>query len=161
MRFVKQAILKNKFIVDKSVFVDINGVVSFEGSKTGLTIGAGSTEDRSSAPVNGTIRYNTTLNEIEVYVNNAWEQVRTNRPGKIIVQNLGTGDANITDFGPLNPTPLEAGNILVLVENVVQIPDVNYTLVQGSGVKNVRFDSPVPFGKDVTVIHGYDGSILS
>lgn len=161
MRFVKQALLKSKFIVDKSVFVDINGVVSFEGSKSGLTLGSGTTEDRSSAPVNGTLRYNTTLNELEVYVDNAWEQIRTSRPGKIIVQNLGTGDASITDFGPLNPTPLEAGNILVLVENVVQIPDVNYTLVQGSGNKSVRFDSPVPFGKDVTVIHGYDGSILS
>ena len=160
MRFVKQAFLKSKFIVDKSVFIDINGAVSFEGASSGLVIGGGDDSGRSTAPVNGTVRYNTATNELEVYVNNSWEILRTNRPGTIQVQNLGTGDASITEFGPLNPTPVAAANILVLVENVVQIADINYTLLQTGAGKLVKFDSPVPFGKDVVVLHGFDGSIL-
>ena len=160
MRFVKQAFLKNKFIVDRSLFVDINGSVQFAGAIQGIQIGGGNTSQRSPAPANGTIRYNTQLGELEVYVGNSWELLRTNRPGTISVQNLGTGDASATEFGPLDPAPVAAENIITLVENVIQIPGVNYTLVNNSGDKYVKFDSPVPFGKDVTVMHGYDGSIL-
>ena len=97
---------------------------------------------------------------MEAYINNAWESMRTDRPGNIQVQNLGTGDANITEFGPLNPVPSAAENVIVLVENVFQIAGVNYTLVNTAGQWNIRFDSPVPLGKDVTVLHGFDGSIL-
>ena len=156
MRFVKQAFLKNKFVVDKTVFVDINGNVSFGGGRGGIQVSVGTTDDRPSTPLNGTIRYNTDINDLEVYTNNNWETLRTDRAGNIIVQNLGTGDSNITDFGPLNPTPKAAENILVLVENVMQIAGVNYTLIQGGSGKLIRFDSAVPFGKDVTVIHNFD-----
>lgn len=160
MRFVKQAFLKNKFIVDRSLFVDINGSVQFAGAIQGIQIGGGNTSQRSPVPSNGTIRYNTQLGELEVYVGNSWELLRTNRPGTIQVQNLGTGDASATEFGPLDPAPVAAENIITLVENVIQIPGVNYTLIDNGGDKYVKFDSPVPFGKDVTVMHGYDGSIL-
>ena len=57
MRFVKQQQINKKMIVDKSVFVDISGAVSFQGAVGGLQLGTGDTSQRSSAPVNGTIRY--------------------------------------------------------------------------------------------------------
>tara|TARA_B100002019_G_C21258941_1_gene595552 strand:+ start:1679 stop:2164 length:486 start_codon:yes stop_codon:yes gene_type:complete len=160
MRFVKQQQINKKMIVDKSVFVDVFGAVSFSGSKAGLRLGAGNTLERGSSPVNGTIRYNSETNEMEAYINNAWESIRTDRPADIQVQNLGTGDANITEFGPLSPVPVAAENVIVLVENVFQIAGVNYTLVNTAGNWNIKFDSPVPLGKDVTVLHGFDGSIL-
>ena len=59
-------------------------------------------------------------------------------PG-IVQQNLGSGDAVETIFGPLAsgdtdfPVPLAAQNILVFVENVFQISGTNYTLVQNPG----------------------------
>ena len=160
MRFVKQQQINRKLIYDKSVFVDIAGSVSFQGAKGGLQLGSGPTTDRSAAPVNGTLRYNTTTNEMEAYINNAWEIISTNRPADIQVQNLGTGDASKTNFGPLNPEPVAAENVIVLVENVMQIAGVNYTLVTVAGNKEIKFDSAVPLGKDVTVIHGFDGSIV-
>jgi hypothetical protein len=161
MRFVKQQQINRKMIVDKSVFVDIDGSVSFQGAVGGLQLGTGDTSQRSGAPVNGTIRYNNQINEIEAYVNNAWETIRSDRPGNIVVQNLGTGDASETQFGTLDPKPAAAENVLVLVENVVQIAGVNYTMtVDNNGDKYIKFDSPVPLGKDVTVIHGFDGSIV-
>jgi len=81
------------------------------------------------------------------------------RPNVVSTQNLGTGDASEVAFGPLSPVPASAANVLVLVENVVQIADVNYTLVQNPSGRNgwfIQFDSAVPLGKDVTVIHGFD-----
>ena len=96
---------------------------------------------RPTEVVNGQIRYSTTLKEIEARVNDVWEKIRTVRPGKLAVQNLGVGNNQNAVFGPLNPdyTPSYlAGdaNIMVYVDNVYQIPGVNYTVGSASTVTN-------------------------
>lgn len=156
MRFVKYQQLNERMIADNSVSVEANGHVVL-GTSYALKVPTGNTEQRPAYPENGQIRYNTDTNEFEVYVNNAWEINRTNRPATITIQNLGTGDAAEQNFGPLDPIPATEKNILVLVENVVQIAGVNYTMIQtGQDEYYIRFDSAVPFGKDVVVIHGFD-----
>tara|TARA_B100000902_G_C27292353_1_gene907878 strand:+ start:1846 stop:2322 length:477 start_codon:yes stop_codon:yes gene_type:complete len=158
MRFVKKQQLNSKLIEDNSVSVDARGQVVL-GTDYAVKVPMGPTSTRPSFPENGQIRYNTDTNEFEFYVGNAWENARTNRPATITVQTLGTGDSSNQEFGPLNPVPLAAQNIFVLVENVVQIAGVNYTIVQNPSGKNgsfVRFDSAVPLGKDVVVLHGFD-----
>ena len=62
-------------------------------------------------------------------------------------------------------------NIIVLIENVVQLPTTNYEIRQTAQVDLtgpnapytetdtgwwIEFTSPVPFGKSVTVIHNLD-----
>ena len=155
MRFVKKQQINSKLITDPSVSVEANGQVVL-GTSYALKVPMGTSAERPAYPENGQIRYNTETNEFEFYVNNAWEDARTMRPNTITVQNLGTGDATNQEFGPLNPTPATAANVLVLVENVVQIAGVNYTMIQGQGGQFLRFDSAVPLGKDVVVIHGFD-----
>jgi hypothetical protein len=155
MRFVKKQQINSKLITDPSVSVEANGQVVL-GTNYALKVPMGTTAERPAYPENGQMRYNTESNEFEFYVNNAWEDARTMRPNTITVQNLGTGDATNQEFGPLNPTPATAANVLVLVENVVQIAGVNYTMIQGQGGQFLRFDSAVPLGKDVVVIHGFD-----
>jgi len=156
MRFVKQQQLNTKNVSDSSVSAKANGHIVLDTTYA-LRVPTGSTSQRPEFPENGQIRYNTDLNEFEVYVNNSWEINRTNRPATITIQNLGAGDAVETQFGPLSPIPSTAANVLVLVENVVQIADVNYTLYQGGQNEYyIQFDSAVPLGKDVTVIHGFD-----
>ena len=158
MRFVKKQQLNSKLIEDNSVSVSANGHVVL-GTNYAVKVPVGNSSERPAYPENGQIRYNTDLNEFEFYVNNAWEEARTQRPATVTVQNLGTGDASEQEFGPLSPVPLTAANVLVLVENVVQIAGVNYTMVQNPNGRNgsfLRFDSAVPLGKDVVVIHGFD-----
>ena len=158
MRFVKRQQLNTKLITDPSVSVEQNGQVIL-GTNYAVKVPTGTSSERPQFPENGQIRYNTDLNEFEFYVNNAWEEARTMRPNVVSTQNLGTGDASEVAFGPLSPVPASAANVLVLVENVVQIADVNYTLVQNPSGRNgwfIQFDSAVPLGKDVTVIHGFD-----
>ena len=155
MRFVKKQQINSKLITDPSVSVEANGQVVL-GTNYALKVPMGTSAERPAYPENGQMRYNTESNEFEFYVNNAWEDARTMRPNTITVQNLGTGDATNQEFGPLNPTPATAANVLVLVENVVQIAGVNYTMIQGQGGQFLRFDSAVPLGKDVVVIHGFD-----
>jgi len=155
MRFVKKQQLNSKLITDPSVSVEANGQVVL-GTNYAVKVPIGTTAERPTFPENGQIRYNTDLNEFEFYVNNAWEEARTMRPNVITIQNLGSGDAVEQEFGPLNPVPATSKNILVLVENVVQIAEINYTMIQNNNQYYLRFDSAVPLGKDVVVIHGFD-----
>lgn len=121
-----------KYDIDDQVILDSNNVV---------LVPKGTTAQRPANPTNGHLRYNTTLNELEVYQESAWRSVRYKEPNNdpgIVQQNLGNGDATITLFGPLDSqdpntdytAPAAAQNVLVLVENVFQISTTNYTLVQ-------------------------------
>jgi len=133
----------------------------------------------ATGSVDGQIRYNTTSNELEAYQNGAWRNIRFKEPYQnpgITQQNLGVGDATETVFGPLDsgdtvyPVPAAAQNVLVLIENVLQISTTNYTLEQSDGTNvpsigpnppyaagwYIVFNSAVPLGKPVTVIHNFD-----
>lgn len=167
MRLIKRQTTNLRSITGKGIQYNINNEVVVD-SKKSMLIPKGQTSDRPLTFTNGQIRYNTTTNELEVYQNSSWRKVRYKEPSDvgIVQQNLGNGDAVETDFGPLNsgdndyPIPAAAQNILVIVENVFQIATTNYTLVQNPIGKPagwyVRFGTPVPLGKPVTVLHNFD-----
>ena len=91
------------------------------------------------SPVAGQIRYSTTINEIEAYVNGSWETIRTVRQGTITPQSLGTGNYVNSLFGPLSydVDTTKPQNVMVYVDNVYQLPTTNYTLVSGTSVAEV------------------------
>lgn len=163
MKFLKQQ-NTNKFNpTDQRLFLNQYGRAVM-GLTGGLRLPQGTTSQRpqttgvrypgdSSEYADGTIRYNTTTNSLEALIAGVWEVVRA--PGSVAItkQTLGPGDAVSTDFGPLVEVPASANNIIVLVENVMQISDTNYTLISGNTA--IRFTSPVPLGKYVTVFFGF------
>ncbi len=136
-----------------------------------------STVETANGP-NGYIRYNTTNNSVEAYIDGVWEVVRASSATAISVPTaLGPGDLVETKFGPLSTVPtgtsyLASGhNIVVLVENVWQIYGTNFTLEQNpAGTSSptgylagaaypagwyIVFGDPVPVGKYVTVYYGF------
>jgi len=164
MKFLKSKTLSNFSISDRTLiaYPDANGpgarvVMNAHG---GLMLPKGSTSQRPQltgvrqpTDANGTIRYNTTTSSIEAYVGGAWEVVRAPGSATITKQTLGPGNDVDVDFGPLTLTPSSADNIIVLVENVMQISVTNFNLISGNTV--IRFTSPVPTGKYVTVYFGF------
>jgi hypothetical protein len=54
------------------VFVTTGGVLYANSSAGGLAIPSGTTAQRPASTVNGTVRYNTTLGAVEMYVGGAW-----------------------------------------------------------------------------------------
>ncbi len=150
---------------NKDVRRDINGQVVLDSTDMVL-VPKGTTAQKVTSPVNGHMRYNTTTNVFENYQAGSWAPIRRFEPANIVMQSLGNGNDVETKFGPLdnqdtyNPAPASAANIIVLVENVFQLPTTNYTLEQNPGGYAagwyVVFGTPVPTGKPVTVLHNYD-----
>jgi hypothetical protein len=129
---------------------------------------------------NGMVRYNTESDEFEFRQGGQWRKVSYKEPTLITQQGPLNGDDVELYFGPLDsgnadystPELANPQNILVFVENVFQLAVTNYTLVDnppgtpsaafylGAATypagRYVKFDSAVPFGKPVTVIHGFD-----
>lgn len=137
MKYVKkQSLNRSSPMNDQfSVTSDDNIITN---SSASLQVPTGLTAQRPSGAslASGTVRFNTTLNEFEVYNDYlnppVWEVLRTVRPAVITPQNLGYGNYNDTIFGPLSydvdiNTPQ---NILVFVDNVYQMPTTNYTLIE-------------------------------
>ncbi len=193
MKFLRRQILdRNRLTGNLGVYVDINEEVVVDKPYS-LLVPKGTTTQRSpdtTSPsyVNGMIRYNTTTNEFEGYQSGTWRSFRFKEPVGIDVQTVSQlGDGSTIIFGPLtynlldplNPVVPQSGvtwnatqaakNIIVLVENVFQIPIVNYTLVQnpvGDYTGNpgvdmpdgtyLQFTSAVPANKPIYVIYNFD-----
>jgi hypothetical protein len=136
MKFLKSQNISRYSPSDNTFQVNSYGraVMDFNG---GVLLPKGTTAQRPQltgvrqpTDANGTIRYNTDLNEIEAYVGGNWETVRAPGASAISIETFGPGDASDTIFGKLTNIPASANNIIVLVENVMQIPTTNFTINQ-------------------------------
>jgi hypothetical protein len=164
MRFLKQKTLSKYSPSDQTLFANHYGRAVMEITG-GLRLPKGTTAERpqlsgvrTTGGPNGFMRYNTTTNSIEAYVDGVWEVVRAPGATAITKQTLGPGNEIQTTFGPLVKIPNSENNILVFVENVFQISDTNYNLVDnylGSGNTYIVFTSSVPLDKYITIYYGY------
>lgn len=176
MRLLKAQNTNLRNIYGKGVKYDIDDQIILDSTNV-MLVPKGTTAERPSSAVNGHLRYNTTDNRFEIYEAGVWVGVRNTSPSSsapITIQNLGNGDDLETIFGTLNsgdpffPVPLAAQNILVFIENIYQIPNTNYQLIQNPTGNSpstgspyppgwyLDFGTPVPLGKPVTVLHNFD-----
>lgn len=175
MRFLKQKTI-SKYSPSDNSFIAVDtrpGGHTADGGRAimdltgGLRLPKGTTSQRPEITgsgirtpngANGYIRYNTTTNSLEAYIDNVWEVVRAPGATSITKQTLGPGNDVETTFGPLSQIPSSENNILVFVENVFQISDTNFNLVDnylGSGNTYIVFTSPVPTDKLITIYFGF------
>jgi len=166
MRLLKAQTTNLRSIYGKGVKYDVNDQVIMDSTNS-MLIPKGTTFERPSTPNNGHLRYNTELNEFELYQDGSWRKMRFKEPRSIHQQTVGVGDDIETKFGPLFnndtdfPEPASAASIIVLIENVFQISVTNYDLVQnplGAYPPGwyIDFTDPVPARKPVTVLHNFD-----
>lgn len=169
MKFLKSKNISKWSVSDNTYIQNPYGRITID-SKNSLRLPKGTTTQRpgydpispdviSTIPnMNGAIRYNTTTNSIEGYVDNQWVVVRAPAATTIVKQTLGPGDYSTTIFGPLSQIPPQEEAILVFVENVFQINDTNYNVLYnylGSGNAYIQFNSPVPSDKLITIYFGF------
>ena len=139
MRFIKRLGLNRKDPANNRFAVQADDRI-VTTSKVSLQLPSGATSDRPATPVNGMTRYNSTLNDSEVYnisgSGAGWEKIKTNRQTTVTPQSLGLGNYVNTLFGPLSydVSTSKPQNVLVFVDNVYQIPTTNYALIAGSSI---------------------------
>jgi len=137
MRYLKIQTLNRRMLYDNRVALDAANNFTVAAS-TVMTLPK--SNSAISSPVTGMMRYNTTSNDVEVYQGSSgtWRAIRYKESTQITQQNLGAGDGATVYFGPLNPAPpsvVQTGstwggqNLLVIVENVLQLFNTNYTVV--------------------------------
>lgn len=155
MRYLKQRNLSRRIINDTTVYSDVtnsNVYVSPTGQGS-LVVPVGPTTSQPSSPTAGMMRYDSTTNELKIYQGSAWRSVRFKEATQIIQQNLGAGDSSTTLFGPLNSTYYNPSNIssdvssfggqniIVVVENVIQLNNINYTVVQNPTIGSETYNA--------------------
>ncbi len=171
MRYLRQQNINRRAPYDQRLYVDMTDSIVMTTTNN-MLMPKGTTLERPVSPINGMMRYNTdvaTGGQVEVYQSGTWRALRFKESTGITQQSLGNGDAIETYFGPLTPEPpttVESNttwggqNLLVFVENVFQIFNTNYSIEQNPSGKPagyyIKFDSAVPLGKPVTVLHGFD-----
>jgi hypothetical protein len=156
MRYLKQQNINRRVANHTSVFVDHTDthVVLNPVNKGSLQLPVGTNAQRpTSTQSNGMIRYNSdavTGGQVEVYSAGRWRALRFTEQQPITQQNLGAGDSNNTYFGPLNATyynpsnqannaTVGGQNIIVVVENVIQISGINYTIVNNPTIPSETY----------------------
>lgn len=148
MRFLRRQTLNRRVPNDNRLYVDsANAVIMGTTNSLQLPSGTGDSSYSDGTPQNqrpanrhaGMIRFNETTGDVEVFQGGTWRALRYKESTGITQQTLGFGDNNNTYFGPLDPAPpatTQSGttwggqNLLVVVENVLQMFNTNYTVVQ-------------------------------
>ena len=184
MRYLRTQVLNRRAPYDQRLQIDLSNSVIMS-TPAALQLPAGDTSQQpivsqrygsnTTGDLSGMIRYNTQTEEFEGYQAGTWRAFRFKESGKITLANYGAGDYVEDTFGPLSPQPpstvsVDGGvsntwggqNIIVIVENVIQILGINYNITQaptngksGTGYW-ITFTSPVPLGKIVYALHGFD-----
>ena len=149
MKFLKKSQINFRNVKDDSVAIQITGEVTMDTTDA-LLLPKGTNVQKPggaasiNTPKRGHIRYNLDTNEVEVYQGESdgsatWRSLRYKESTQIIQQDLGAGNEEEYIFGPLNPAPpttvdskstWSGANLIVLVENVMQLNNVNYKIVQ-------------------------------
>lgn len=141
MRYLRQQVLNRRAPYDQRLFVDMTDSIVMNSTNNLLVPKGDGSTNRPVSPVNGMVRYNTTLNELEVYQASTWRSISFKESTKIIQQTLGPIDGYSYFYGKLNdaynPSNVSSNNdnfggqnILVFVGNVFQIFTTNYTITQ-------------------------------
>ncbi len=153
MRFLKQKTLSSYSASDDALMIydnrdlathTANGGRAVMDITGGLRLPKGTTSQRPKLTgvrtpngPNGYIRYNTSTNSIEAYIDGIWEVVKKAGATAIQVSRFAANGTETT-FGPLSTNSdyrtsytNSDYNLMVLVDNVIQIgATVNYTVVK-------------------------------
>jgi hypothetical protein len=146
MRYLRQQNINKRAPYDQRLYVDMTDSIVMTTTNN-LLVPKGTTAQRPVSPLDGMLRYNTSLGvggELEIYQSGTWRSLRFKEPTEITQQELGIGNFVELLFGPINrpfattvdstltswDITQKAKQILVFVENVFQISGTNYELIQ-------------------------------
>ena len=124
---------------------------------TAIRLPIGSSAVRPDQPVNGQLRFNTSLRKIEMYFANVWQSVA--KIGTVNIEEDVFTTANATvQYGPMSYS-YEAGqeaNVQIYVGGVHQLPGTNYQF-QGNTFVLIN-PSNGTAGQTISVFHNFNST---
>lgn len=100
------------------------GIVKINTTSS-MLLPVGTTAQRPGSPTEGEIRYNSTLDQVEVYKNTAWERVG-DPDSATLTNDTFDGDDTTTGFTLSNTA--STNTVIVTLNGVVQVPTTDYTV---------------------------------
>ncbi len=100
------------------------GIVKINTTSS-MLLPVGTTAQRPGSPTEGEIRYNSTLDQVEVYKNTAWERVG-DPDSATLTNDTFDGDGSDTTF-TLSSTA-STNTVIVTLNGVVQVPTTDYAV---------------------------------
>ena len=126
-------------------------------SSTAIQLPLGSSAVRPDQPVNGQLRFNTSLSKIEMYFANVWQSVA--KIGTVNIEEDVFTTANATvQYGPMSYS-YDAGqeaNVQIYVGGVHQLPSTNYQF-QGNTFVLIN-PSNGTAGQTISVFHNFNST---
>lgn len=111
-------------VANADIFIDAPGTGQFKIAGTsGFVVPAGDTSERPNPTDQGTLRFNTLTNQLEVWTGTEWDGVG----GQSVITNQTIDPDGITDTYTLDQTSTAEG-ILVTINGVQQTPGSAYTV---------------------------------
>lgn len=119
----------------------------------------GSSADRPVHPLDGAMRYNTSINRLEIYDDTSWHTNAKEDPVSI-VKDTFAGNNSTADFTMSigNYAAGKEAQVLVYVNTVWQNPGINYTF---NGSANIHFTSTPGDAAVIVVLHNYATTITT
>lgn len=124
---------------------------------TAIRLPIGSSAVRPDQPVNGQLRYNTSLNKIEMYFQNVWHSVA--KIGTVNIEEDVFTTANATvQYGPMSYSynSGQEANVQIYVGGVHQLPVTNYQF-QGNTFVLIN-PSNGTAGQTISVFHKFNST---
>ena len=113
----------------------------------------GETDTRPITPLTGQLRYNTTLDVLEIYANSAWQFF--SMVGAVeVVKDVFTGDNSTVAFSSMSYSYDfgEEAQVMVFIGSVYQNPGASYTF---NGTDTITFSSAPPGNHSIVVLHNF------
>ena len=124
---------------------------------TAIRLPIGSSAVRPDQPVNGQLRFNTSLSKIEMYFANVWNSVAKIGSVNIVEDIFTTANATV-QYGPMSYS-YDAGqeaNVQIYVGGVHQLPSTNYQF-QGNTFVLIN-PSNGTAGQTISVFHNFNST---
>jgi hypothetical protein len=130
-----------------------------KSANSALNMPTGSSADRPSHPLDGAMRYNTSINRLEIYDDTSWHTNAKEDPVSI-VKDTFAGNNSTADFTMSigNYAAGKEAQVLVYVNTVWQNPGINYTF---NGSANIHFTSTPGAAAVIVVLHNYATTITT
>jgi len=123
-----------------------------KSANSALNMPTGSSADRPSHPLDGAMRYNTSINRLEIYDDTTWHTNAKEDPVTVIKDTFAGNNSTVDFAMSAVYADGQEAQVMVYLNTVWQNPGINYIF---NGSTNIHFTSTPGSAAVIVVLHNY------